>query len=477
MFHKLEYELLLNEINEQKAVLIKNHHLLEHHLNSTYHLKQRHINILQKSKYEYLCSEIAEEKTNYQNYSQRRRREMKKKHSNEVKQHPKNLKQQQLNIRKEYKNQYNVQNKEYKLYKEKILNTTPKDQVREKLERIKDEQNRKFSLLYEHYKKNVDSVYQEQNLKLNSGQQIEQDQLNEDLERQLKVLDKSHVHRKKHQSDIFAKELEQLDAERNQKHKDLTAKMESENEDFEKSSKHRLNKLSEMQRILIENFDKECADKYGLQMQQQNNRYSMYNMNSPKSSSINHFNNNNPHLSYFGIPETNNADSVLSTSKEFSAKKNSNSKSSNILNSSTSSAISSSSLTGSSTDQVAKNHRLSYLQPSQQQQDRSSEQYYQPQYHQYNQYAQASNSQQQTFYNSQPQPAASYYLTPSDLNLQSHSKLPAPQQQSMIYTIDPYLSQLNSNSTGIGSPSTSLSYTSSSSSAQNSNRRNSTAFS
>ena len=48
MFHRLEYDLLLNEINEQKAVLLKNHHLLEQHLNATYLLKQRHLNILQK---------------------------------------------------------------------------------------------------------------------------------------------------------------------------------------------------------------------------------------------------------------------------------------------------------------------------------------------------------------------------------------------------------------------------------------------
>ena len=36
--------------------------------------------------------EINEEMTNYQNYSQRRKRELKKKHANEAKQHPKNLK-------------------------------------------------------------------------------------------------------------------------------------------------------------------------------------------------------------------------------------------------------------------------------------------------------------------------------------------------------------------------------------------------
>lgn len=137
------------------------------------------MDILHKSKQEYMNREVNEEHANYQNYSQRRRRELKKKHSNEVKQHPKNLKQQQMNIRKQYKIQYNAQNKEFKAYRERVIHSTPKDLVKQKLEQIKDEQNRKFSLLYEHFKNNVDSVYQQQNLKLTSAQQLEQDQLNE----------------------------------------------------------------------------------------------------------------------------------------------------------------------------------------------------------------------------------------------------------------------------------------------------------
>jgi hypothetical protein len=99
-----------------------------------------------------------------------------------------------------------VQNKQYKTYKEQIINTTPKELVREKFEQIKDEQNRKFSLLYEHYNRNIDAVYQQQNLKLNSTQQLEQDQLNEDLERQMTVLYQSHMHRKQQQLDTFKKE-------------------------------------------------------------------------------------------------------------------------------------------------------------------------------------------------------------------------------------------------------------------------------
>lgn len=124
-----------------------------------------------------------------------------------------------------YKHQYNTQNKQYKSYKEQILLQTPKEQQREKLEKMKEEQNRKFSFLYEHYKANVDAVYQQQNLKLNATQQHEQDSLNEDLERQLNVLVNSHRQRKQQQSETFLKEIEQLKAEKRQKQKELYDKV------------------------------------------------------------------------------------------------------------------------------------------------------------------------------------------------------------------------------------------------------------
>ena len=106
-----------------------------------------------------------------------------------------------------------------------MLAATPKELQREKLEKLKEEQNRKFSFLYEHYKANVDAVYQQQNLKLTSAQQSEQDSLNDDLERQLSVLTNSHKHRKHQQADTFAKEIEQLSLEKKFKHKELQDKV------------------------------------------------------------------------------------------------------------------------------------------------------------------------------------------------------------------------------------------------------------
>jgi hypothetical protein len=223
-----------------------------------------------------------------------------------VKQHPKNLKQQQVNIRKLYKHQYNTQNKQYKTYKEQIINQTPKDQVKEKLEQIKEEQNRKFSLLYEHYKTNVEAVYQQQNLKLNGTQQLEQDNLNEDLEKQMRLLFLSHTQRKHQQTETFQRENEHLDLERRQKLKDLETKMEKENEEFERSSQQRLKKLKEIQNLTLEKFDNECLEKFSILIHNisntNTNRYSVYNLdsfrNSLNSKKNNDNFNNSEYLSY-----------------------------------------------------------------------------------------------------------------------------------------------------------------------------------
>jgi hypothetical protein len=206
-----------------------------------------------------------------------------------------------------YKHQHNTQNKQYKQYKEQIILNTPKDQVRDKLEEIKNEQNRKFSLLYEHYKSNVEAVYQQQNLKLTNSQQLEQDKLNEDLENQLNVLKHSHELRKRQQLDMFRKESAELEAERLLHHRqELTNKINKENKELEEVSQQRINKLIEIQQQQIEEFDADCTAKYNSIINQMtfptptintptnsnnnsapNYRHSIYNMNpsgiNPKS--------------------------------------------------------------------------------------------------------------------------------------------------------------------------------------------------
>lgn len=169
-----------------------------------------------------------------------------------------------MNIHKLYKHQYNTQNKQYKSYREQIMNTTPKENVKEKLEQIKDEQNRKFSLLYEHYKTNLEAVYQQQSLKLTGNQQLEQDQLNDDLDKQMQSLASSHAHRKHAQSEGFAREAHALECERSQRFADLDMKIKGESDEFEANSRARLARLRDEQRDYMERFDRECHDKFGV---------------------------------------------------------------------------------------------------------------------------------------------------------------------------------------------------------------------
>ena len=288
---KLEYDLLSREINEQKTVLVRNHTTFDAHLNVSFALKSRHLNALQRRKLEFMEKEISEEVNNSKSYCERRTRLLKKKHATEKKQHPKHLKQQQANIRKLYKHQYNTQNKQYKTYKEQIMTQTPKDQVRLKLDQIKDEQNRKFSLLYEHYKTNVEAVYQQQNLKLTASQQLEQDQLNDDLEQQIKILYNSHFTRKKHQAETFAKENELLDAEKTTRKRELDAKIQFEMDEFEKNSSHKLADLKKNQADALEKFDAEYMDICLNLIIQNKNRNSVYNLETfSGTSSISHSN-------------------------------------------------------------------------------------------------------------------------------------------------------------------------------------------
>lgn len=171
-----------------------------------------------------------------------------------------------MNIHKLYKHQYNTQNKQYKSYKEQIINQTPKDHVKEKLEQIKDEQNRKFSLLYEHYKTNLEAVYQQQSLKLTANQQQEQDQLNDDLEKQMHSLLQLHAQRKQAQAESFARECEALECERMQRFGELEHKIKCETDEFDANSRARLARLREEQRDFVDRFDRECLEKFGINM-------------------------------------------------------------------------------------------------------------------------------------------------------------------------------------------------------------------
>merc|ERR1712025_1237182 len=88
---------------------------------------------------------------NQEEYMKRSRRELKKKHALELKQQPKSLKQKEILIRKQFRDTCKIQTRQYKALKGQVIQTTPKDEQKGVLKKLKEEQRRKMALLGEQY--------------------------------------------------------------------------------------------------------------------------------------------------------------------------------------------------------------------------------------------------------------------------------------------------------------------------------------
>merc|ERR1712121_445243 len=84
---------------------------------------------------------------NQDEYMRRSQRELKKKHALEIKQQPKSLKQKEILIRKQFRDTCKIQTRLYKALKAQVLQTTPKDEQKTIIRKLKEEQRRKMALL------------------------------------------------------------------------------------------------------------------------------------------------------------------------------------------------------------------------------------------------------------------------------------------------------------------------------------------
>jgi thousand and one amino acid protein kinase len=108
---------------------------------------------------------------NLNEYSTRRQKELLKRHASNQKQFPKNIKIKQAEIKRQYNEAYNIQSRQYKSLKEKIRsdylrasNSHLRDELESKLKAIKDEQRRKFDLLYQQYEEAVQKMLDQENV-------------------------------------------------------------------------------------------------------------------------------------------------------------------------------------------------------------------------------------------------------------------------------------------------------------------------
>jgi len=158
---------------------------------------------------------------------ERAERELLRKHATELKQQPKSLKvigfeivllftlltafrlqQKELQIRKQFRETCKTQTRQYKALKSQILQTTPKDEQKAVIKKLKEEQQRKLTLLGDQvinkqhllsfhwlidqfnlqYEQSIADMLQKQSLRLDESQEGECAQLRDRLQYELNIL-------------------------------------------------------------------------------------------------------------------------------------------------------------------------------------------------------------------------------------------------------------------------------------------------
>lgn len=75
-------------------------------------------------------------------------------------------------VRKQFREACKVQTKQYKALKAQILQSTPKEQQKDVIKKLKDEQRRKLALLGEQYEQSIVEMLQKQCLRLDESQEV-----------------------------------------------------------------------------------------------------------------------------------------------------------------------------------------------------------------------------------------------------------------------------------------------------------------
>ena len=78
-----------------------------------------------------------------------------------------------MQIRKQFRETCKIQTRQYKALKAQILQTTPKDEQKAVIKKLKEEQRRKLALLGEQYEQSIAEMLQKQSIRLDESQEVE----------------------------------------------------------------------------------------------------------------------------------------------------------------------------------------------------------------------------------------------------------------------------------------------------------------
>ncbi|UJR21547.1 hypothetical protein I4U23_024631 [Adineta vaga] len=224
LLHVLEQKLFEEKCTKTMDTIMQRHALLKKHHEQTKELEHKQLNNLHKMRNEFTTKQHQTEVINFHEYSNRRQKELAKRHALSQKQFPKSIKMKQADIKRQHKEAFNTQTKQYKVLKEKTrldyLNASTngtREELDLKLKALKTEQRRKFDSLYQRYEEMIQKMLDHQNFKLNSDQEHERTSLKtilDDDQRNLLNLQEESRHRMEQQHCDERKQLERNIEER-----------------------------------------------------------------------------------------------------------------------------------------------------------------------------------------------------------------------------------------------------------------------
>uniref|UniRef100_A0A915PGN9 non-specific serine/threonine protein kinase n=1 Tax=Setaria digitata TaxID=48799 RepID=A0A915PGN9_9BILA len=237
------------ELKFKGKQLETSHGLLRKHHEQTKELELSLLIESQRMKRRHLDKQHEAETANQLHYNQRVTDETIKRHALQSKQQPKELKAKELQIRKQYRQAVKTQLRQSKLLQAQVLSSTPKEEHRDMIVKLKEEQKRKLATLAGQYENTIESLLRDLTVKLESWQEDELKALRERLEKEMDML-KDFQNRQKNCLEENCKREEQKLTERTSIRKAvIEKKMEEEKTALETERQKMLKAIEEKHRI------------------------------------------------------------------------------------------------------------------------------------------------------------------------------------------------------------------------------------
>ena len=273
---------------------------MRHH-EQTHELEMKQQRSVHNVREDHICKQHQTELNNQEEYMRRAQRELKKKHALETKQQPKSLKQKEVLIRKQFRDTCKIQTRQYKALKTHVLQTTPKDEQKNTIRKLKEEQRRKMALLGDQYEQTIAEMLQKQSvrkllyiytglcfflqdcnyttapkpgicditkiftlwfisqIRMDESQERETTQLAERLQHELEILTAYQSKSKMSGEQQRSREKRELEERVSVRRTLLEQKMEEETQQFLQERSERIRLLHERQGREVEQFDDEST--------------------------------------------------------------------------------------------------------------------------------------------------------------------------------------------------------------------------